>query len=487
MDINYYKKYEPLDGKWYFTRELGRGSFGAVFEVERRDFADMKSAMKVISIPASQSEVNSYREENYDLDEQSVTSYFYGFVEEFVEEFKLMSKLRGNSNIVSYEDHDVRKRDGEIGWDIFIRMELLTPMWQHFANGRPSREDVIKLGIDICKALEVCQKYHIIHRDIKPGNIFVSDTGDFKLGDFGVARTLERTTSGLSKKGTYVYMAPEIFRGSVYGPNVDIYSLGIVMYKLLNNNLEPLRHDRTHSDAEHALELRMQGCTLPKPVNADDRLAEIVLKACCFDPEHRYHDPAEMREDLESIRNVKSSFYLSRPTNQEVIQRKEIKETADDEKTVYMTVNMNPGQLSENDIIKLAMSHEPDDMESQKGRVFTERCLSKILPIYDAAQILSNVVRMNNPEDVKNLMEKATTDVLLVCYKTAEYYKNNGDDIAILSEFQKNLMEKLRMRKFDENGESEAPVNSSAAGTRNPSGVGKVISSLKGGFINRLK
>ena len=128
MDINYYKQYEPIDGKWYITRKLGSGSFGTVFEVERKDFSTMKSAMKIISIPNSQSEVESYRSENYDLDEKSVTAYFYGFVQEFVKEFQIMAQLKGHSNIVSYEDHDVKKKADGIGWDIFIRMELLTPL-----------------------------------------------------------------------------------------------------------------------------------------------------------------------------------------------------------------------------------------------------------------------------------------------------------------------------------------------------------------------
>ncbi len=218
MDINYYKKYEPIDGKWYITKELGRGSFGTVFEVERKDFPDMKSAMKIISIPNSQSEVRSYREENYDLDEQSVTSYFYGFVEEFVKEFKLMSQLKGNSNIVSYEDHDVKKHENGIGWDIFIRMELLKPLGQYFSQNTPNRQDIIKLGIDICKALETCKRYNIIHRDIKPSNIFVSDSGDYKLGDFGVARTLEKTSSGLSKKEHILIWPQRCSRGKNTGP-----------------------------------------------------------------------------------------------------------------------------------------------------------------------------------------------------------------------------------------------------------------------------
>ena len=301
MDISYYKKYEPIDGKWYITNEIGSGAFGTVFEITRKDFPDMKAALKVISIPTSQKEIDNYREENYDLDEKSVTSYFESIVDDVTKEFRLMSQLKGNTNIVGYEDHDVKPKDGEFGWDIFIRMELLTPMNRYFAENNPTQKDVIQLGIDICKALEICQKYQIIHRDIKPSNIFVSKTGDFKLGDFGVARTLEKTTSGLSKKGTYTYMAPEVFKGEAYNSNVDIYSLGILMYKLLNNNMEPFRTDRTYGDSEKAFEKRMLGASIPSPANAKGRLAEIVLKACSFSPKERYESPLQMRSELENI------------------------------------------------------------------------------------------------------------------------------------------------------------------------------------------
>lgn len=301
MDLGYYKRFEPIDGKWYITRELGRGAYGVVFEVERRDFSNEKCALKIVSIPSSQSEVASYREENYNLDEQSITSYFYGYVEEFTKEFQLMYKLRGESNIVSIEDYDVVKRENEVGWDIFIRMELLTPMNKYFSTRPLNRNDIIKLGTDMCKALEVCQKFNIIHRDIKPSNIFVSETGNFKLGDFGVARTLEKTSSGLSKKGTYTYMAPEVYTGAAYNSNVDIYSLGIVLYKLLNNNFEPFRTGNTHTDEENALIRRLKGEIVPPPANADAPLARIIAKALSFNPADRYQTPAQMRADLEAL------------------------------------------------------------------------------------------------------------------------------------------------------------------------------------------
>ena len=313
MDINYYKKYEPIDGKWYITKELGSGAFGKVFEIERRDFTNDKSALKIITIPSSPNEVRSYREENYDLDEKSISSYFYGFVEEFTKEFALMTKLKGQNNVVRIEDYDVKEHEDEVGWDIFIRMELLTPMNKHFAQNPPKTRDVIKLGIDICKALEVCQKFNIVHRDIKPSNIFVSDTGEYKLGDFGVARTLEKTSSGLSKKGTYTYMAPEVYKGEAYGSNVDIYSLGIVMYKLLNNNKEPFKFGFSHEDEENALVSRMKNTPMPAPENADGRLAEIILKACSFESKNRYESPVQMREELESILYTESEEKLIFP------------------------------------------------------------------------------------------------------------------------------------------------------------------------------
>src|SRR5699024_9189261 len=153
-----------------------------------------------------------------------------------------------------------------------IRMELLKPLNEYTRKRTITRQDVIRLGIDLCKALELCQKYNIIHRDVKPENIFISDAGDYKLGDFGIARTVEKTTSGLSNKGTYTYMAPEVYKGEAYGSTVDIYSLGIVLYRLLNGNRTPFLPAApapiTHADRENALVKRLSGAVLPPPSHA---------------------------------------------------------------------------------------------------------------------------------------------------------------------------------------------------------------------------
>ncbi|WP_418490546.1 serine/threonine-protein kinase [Frisingicoccus sp.] len=221
---------------WETVCELGRGSFGSVYEIRKQifDYAD-RAALKVISLPQSSSEINELYNDGYDA--KSISERFQSYLEEIIREYKLMSELKGNPNIVYSDDvYYVQHGDG-IGWDIYIKMELLTPLFS-VLKIPADEQQVIHLATDMCNALAACRKKNIVHRDIKPQNIFVSQSGDFKLGDFGIAKTAERTTSG-TKTGTYRYMAPEVYNNQPYGPAVDIYSLGMVLYWMLNDRRTP--------------------------------------------------------------------------------------------------------------------------------------------------------------------------------------------------------------------------------------------------------
>ena len=189
--------------------------------------------MKAISIPQKETESDALMLDS-GMSHEQVTSYYYGCVEQLSRGIDLMTRLKGNSYIVSYEDHQIIPHADGIGWDIFVRMELLTPLQEYIRDHAPfTQADTVKLGIELCKALEVCGQHQIIHRDIKPENIFATETGDFKLGDFGTARITDQTKGASTRTGTNMYMAPEVFRGERYGSRVDIYSLGLVMYRLL--------------------------------------------------------------------------------------------------------------------------------------------------------------------------------------------------------------------------------------------------------------
>ena len=292
--------------EWKIVEKIGEGSFGQVYKAQRTERGkSFYSAIKIINIPGSQSELNSVRSETGN--DQAAREYFQNLVEECIQEIGTMEYFRGNSYIVSVEDFKVMEYLDAIGWEISIRMEYLTSFLDYCAEKQLQEKEVIQMGLDLSKALGYCRKLHIIHRDVKPENIFVSRFGDFKLGDFGIARELERTMSGFSKKGTYSYMAPEMYKGEKYDSRVDIYSLGIVLYKLMNHNRLPFMNLEkqfiTYRDKENALNKRMSGEQMAPPAEAGKLFGQIILKACAFDPDERYQTPEEFYRALDDLKN----------------------------------------------------------------------------------------------------------------------------------------------------------------------------------------
>lgn len=288
---------------WETVEVIGKGGFGKVYKIRKKGSerdGEYFAALKVMSIPASEDDLIAYKEEGYD--DKTITEIIESQVDKIADEFKLMAKFKGNSNIVSYEDHMMVPHEDGIGYDILIRMELLTSLPKLCMETDFPVEESVKIGIDICKALELCQKKNIIHRDIKPQNIFVNEFGDYKLGDFGIARSMDHTTHA-TKIGTYTCMAPEVYRGDAYNSSIDMYSLGIVLYWLLNEKRLPFLPlppaAPTATMINEAQARRLSGEPLPPPKNGSDKLKNIVLKACAFNSNDRYTTATEMRRDLE--------------------------------------------------------------------------------------------------------------------------------------------------------------------------------------------
>ena len=289
----------PWSG-WETVRLIGRGSFGTVYELRRElvDGTTESAAMKVITIPQNQADISEMYGEGYD--DESITATFRAHLKNIVAEYSLMRKLDGSANAVNCKDISYIQHSDGIGWDIFIRMELLTPLTKTLSGTVPE-ETVLKIGRDICSALVLCKKYDIVHRDIKPQNIFVSPNGDYKLGDFGIAKTVEKTMGG-TKVGTYKYMAPEVYNNRPYGSGADLYSLGLVLYWLLNDRRMPFMPlppaKILAGQDEEARQRRLSGEPLPPPAHGSAELKAIVLKACAYAPEERFHSAREMYEAL---------------------------------------------------------------------------------------------------------------------------------------------------------------------------------------------
>lgn len=293
---------------WETLRVIGRGSFGTVYAIRRSVAGDVEhAALKYLSIPASEDEIVNLQSEG--MDSASITRTFREQLNDILNEYKLMRKLNECPNVVRCDDVQyVQKQDG-FGWDILIRMELLTPITKQLAGqSEIPEEQVIALGKDLSRALIRCEENHILHRDIKPQNIFVSEDGKYKLGDFGIAKAKEKTGTDTARAGTSDYMAPEVYYGEHYDKTADIYSLGIVLYWLLNNRKMPFLPQSSTAprlqEREDARMRRLKGEALPPPVNGSKELKRIVLKCCAFKPKDRYADANALLADMRALERI---------------------------------------------------------------------------------------------------------------------------------------------------------------------------------------
>jgi len=293
---------------WKVTGKIGEGSFGQVFKAEKESYGiKQESAIKVVRIPGDEAELEKVKS-SFGLDDEELKDYFYPQLDKLKKEIELMMKL-DDSHIVKIYDFEIKESlDSKIGWYMIIRMELLECLEQYVRNNDIRVEDVISIGEDILSCLETCKENNIIHRDIKPANLFRSDKGVYKLGDFGIAKDMSTSVGSLSYKGTENYVAPEIYMGKRYNSTIDIYALGIVLYKLLNRNRLPFMSQEklTSASIERAFQKRNTGEPLPKPMQASEAIYEVIKKMCAYKPEDRFQTAAEAKKALTEYKRTDS-------------------------------------------------------------------------------------------------------------------------------------------------------------------------------------
>ena len=312
---------EKVWNEWTVIEKIGEGSFGQVFRAEKESYGiKQQSAIKVVRIPGDEAELERVRS-SFELDDEELRDYFYPQLEKVKREIELMMKLDDN-NIVKIHDFEIKESfDSNIGWCMLIRMELLECLEKYVKSNNITVEDVVNIGEDILSCLQTCEDNDIIHRDIKPANLFRNEKGVYKLGDFGIARDMKTVVGSLSHKGTENYMAPEVYLGKSYTSNIDIYALGIVLYKLLNKNRLPFMDEEklTAGSVERAFQKRNTGEEIPKPMQASDDLYKIIKRMCAYDPNERFQTAREVKDALRRYRRenkeeLKEHLSISRKT-----------------------------------------------------------------------------------------------------------------------------------------------------------------------------
>lgn len=291
--------------EWQTVELVGEGTFGSVYKAKKEVYGNISyAAIKVIEIPKEPREIRDLQQS--DMDESSIKAFYEDMIHNLMSEIQIMESMKSANGIVGIEDYKVVQRE-PLKWEVFIRMEFLEDLQTYLERHPMTGREVVQMGIDLCEALKNCEIAGIVHRDVKIDNVFVNRFGSFKLGDFGIAKQLGKTRAAMSQKGTNMYMAPEIFRGEPYDARVDIYSLGILLYRLLNKGRFPFMplwpNPIKYSDDQKATFQRISGKPIPTIPDIPTDLSEIVCRACAHDKENRYQKAEDLAKDLEKYIN----------------------------------------------------------------------------------------------------------------------------------------------------------------------------------------
>jgi eukaryotic-like serine/threonine-protein kinase len=227
----------------------------------------------------------------------------YSSDKEFVDKFKAEAAAAGsisNSNIVNIYDVGSQENVNYIVMEYVHGRTLKEVIIQ---SGRLDYNRALDIAIQIGKALECAHKNGIIHRDIKPQNILVTDEGLVKVTDFGIAKAANSATITNSNKvmGSAHYFSPEQAKGTFVDARTDIYSLGIVLYEMVTGRVP---YD-AESPVSVALKHLQEQVLPPKNININlpEGLNNLILKAMQKDAISRYQNIKDMLLDLQRIKN----------------------------------------------------------------------------------------------------------------------------------------------------------------------------------------
>ena len=249
-----------------------------------------------------------YRATDLDLEEEIALKVFFLHIPDKEVQAECMARFKLELKLNRQITHQNVLKLYDIGMHLghrYISMELLVghPLNELLGGEPMDYNEGLGYLIQAAEGLHSAHKRGVVHRDIKPENLFITEEGEVKVMDFGIAK--DTLTKGMTVAGriagTPQYMAPEQIQDfSAVGPSADIYSLGIVAYELFTGRL-PFWHEELR--AVYQMQIMAEPIP-PSELNPDipEELERVILRLLAKDPNARYPSCKAMANDLERVR-----------------------------------------------------------------------------------------------------------------------------------------------------------------------------------------
>jgi len=251
--------------------------------------------LKHISVPETQRQVDALILTGAAADTSAAQTYYEQVVTDYQTELELLETLSNSPNLDGFRSYEISPKEEGVGFDVYLLSDHRTTLEQYLAENAMTQSSAVNLAIDLCNALAELRGAGLIHRDVKPANIYLSSQGHFMLGDMGIARTDELKYCSMPESMISSYSAPELFElMAEVNETIDLYAVGLILYRIYNGNHAPFEDEKTSAKA--ADKLRITGQQLPAPMFADYEMAEILCKACAYRREDRYQTPEELKQ-----------------------------------------------------------------------------------------------------------------------------------------------------------------------------------------------